>query len=302
MAQSQASGVRANRGVIAASRPSPRRRRPSARLRAAARVGGQCRSAPDQFAPLAKIRAHVEQQRPAAVEDQLPVAGAHRPLRRARRSRARTASARSPARALRAPAAGRSLRGAPRPAPAFRVAARMDAVRSIVIPTWRETRPAGMCPGQRRIAGTRMPPSQTVPLWWKSGVVARQPFAAVVVGEDHDRVLPQAKIVEGARGSGRRPDRRARASRRSRRACSSNRRTGRGAGRCRAPWTADRARWYGQCAALYATSMKNGRLRVLLDEPHRPLGDQVRHVAGGPPPAGRSRTGRAQSLRPEVCW
>ena len=44
------------------------------------------------------------------------------------------------------------------------VAARIDAVRSIVMPTWRDTLPAGILPGHRTIAGTRMPPSQTDPL------------------------------------------------------------------------------------------------------------------------------------------
>ena len=32
-----------------------------------------------------------------------------------------------------------------------------------------ETFPAGSTPGQRRISGTRMPPSQSVPFRWKNG-------------------------------------------------------------------------------------------------------------------------------------
>jgi hypothetical protein len=44
------------------------------------------------------------------------------------------------------------------------VAARIDALRSIVIATCAEILPFGSRPGQRRISGTRMPPSQSVPL------------------------------------------------------------------------------------------------------------------------------------------
>src|SRR5439155_25996559 len=42
------------------------------------------------------------------------------------------------------------------------VTATIDALRSIVMPTWSETRPGEMWPGHLTIAGTRMPPSHTV--------------------------------------------------------------------------------------------------------------------------------------------
>ena len=121
-------GVRARRGVIAASRPSPRRRRPSARPRGAARAGGQCRSCrPIRLvrSPRSVRRLNSSGRPPSKISFQSPERTARCG---ARRSRARTACARSRARALRAPAAGRCLRGAPRRAPAFR--SRRESMRS----------------------------------------------------------------------------------------------------------------------------------------------------------------------------
>ena len=76
------------------------------------------------------------------------------------------------------------------------VAARIDAVRSIVMPTWRETRPAGIRPGQRTIAGTRMPPSHRVPFRWKNGALRDSALAAVVVGEDNDGVPRELQPIQ----------------------------------------------------------------------------------------------------------
>ncbi len=45
------------------------------------------------------------------------------------------------------------------------------AVRSIVMPTWESERPAGNATGQRKIAGTRIPPSHNVSLRWKKGAL-----------------------------------------------------------------------------------------------------------------------------------
>ena len=126
----------------------------------------------DQVVPLAEVSAHVEQERPPVVDEQLLVAGANRELlacaddapeerplddrRRAARESERCSCRRAP----------RSV-GIVAPA-----AARIDARQ-----VHRHRRPAakpcsaGMWPGQRTIAGTRMPPSHRLDLWWKSGML-----------------------------------------------------------------------------------------------------------------------------------
>ena len=96
---------------------------------------------------------------------------------RARRA-ARAASSRR--RAATAPSAG---------APA---AARIVAVQSIVIAACSVTAPAGTTPGQRTIAGTRMPPSYEIQLLERERPIERVALAAVVAREDHERVALEA--------------------------------------------------------------------------------------------------------------
>ena len=50
------------------------------------------------------------------------------------------------------------------------------------------TRPAGIMPGQRMIAGMCMPPSRTDDFAMEQWCIA-QPLAAIVVGEDDERVV-----------------------------------------------------------------------------------------------------------------
>ena len=157
-----------------------------------------------------------------------------------------------------------------------------------------------MCPGQRRIAGTRMPPSHTVPLWWKSGVLrdshspplslvkitivfcrkprlsrAREDLADALIGalEHRDVVGARAgRIVERAEVPG---------------------------------VVARHGRLVGQLVRPVRGVVRDvdeeRPLRVLLDEPHRPLGDQVRHVAGDlHRPVVLEQVGL--SVRRQVCW
>ena len=97
-------------------------------------------------------------------------------------------------------------------------AARIDAVRSIVIPTCGDVVPARMRPGHRISSGTRIPPSHSVDLRWKSGALRDShspPLSLVKITS----VFGRASADRAGRGCGRRLGPRARASRRNRRAC-----------------------------------------------------------------------------------
>ena len=156
-------------------------------------------------------------RRGVAVDDQLPVAAADGPLRpvaaRRQNSVRSTAGARAPRIGNRLMPSGRASAGTGAP-----VAARIDAVRSIVMPTCRHLagRNSAGPADDRRHADAAFPQR---PLAVEERRVARQPLAAVVVGEDHDACCWRARGVERRAGSGRRRGRRARPSRRSRRAC-----------------------------------------------------------------------------------
>ena len=140
----------------------------------------------------------------------------------------------------------------------MRVAARIDAVRSMVIPTCGLVLPAGSRPGHRKMAGTRMPPSQAVSLRWNRGAFR----------DSHSPPLSLVKITSVFRA-------RLRASiaamiwptpssARSSMAAYSFRV---GAGTSLGLWNLllfgdfeyRSGGWNGQWAALYATSRKNGR-------------------------------------------
>src|SRR5262245_58740835 len=62
------------------------------------------------------------------------------------------------------------------------------------------TVPGLICPGQRIMAGTRKPPSPTVPLVFLNDVMPpsrpREHLRAVIRGEDDDRVVGLADVVE----------------------------------------------------------------------------------------------------------
>src|SRR5262249_35650605 len=65
---------------------------------------------------------------------------------------------------------------------------------------WFSTLPAGTLPGQRRIIGTRKPPSRTVPLPPGEGGLAavgpREVFGTVVGGKADDRVVVDTQILD----------------------------------------------------------------------------------------------------------
>ena len=112
------------------------------------------------------------------------------PRRSARRACARPPAPDPPDRERDSMPSRRHSSGTARPS-----AARIDAVRSIVMPTWPEpacrnsSRPAN----EGRHADAALPDG---PLAVEERRVARQPFAAVVVGEDDDRVVRDASAVQ----------------------------------------------------------------------------------------------------------
>ena len=110
---------------------------------------------------------NIEEKRVCAVHDQLPVAAANGLCGRCRRApEERAIDLRRLAFENREEVDPFERASAGTGAP---VAARIDAVRSIVMPTWSTPFPPGIRPGHRTIAGTRMPPSHTVHLRLKSG-------------------------------------------------------------------------------------------------------------------------------------
>ena len=268
--------ARGYRGVAAFASPSTSFcQAGEQRLEPPGNVGAQA----DHVAPLAQIRAQVEEERSAAVEEQLPVAGAHGPLR----GGADHPPEQRPLDLGRAPfehrqqvdafevrlgGHRRSCRGKNRGRQVHRDPdlARDTAGRNVSRPAEDRRHPDPAFPDR--------------PLVLEERRVPRQPFAAVVVGEDHDRVLPQAKVVEGPQDPADAPI-----------GVFEHRhvvgaRAGRIVERTEVPGIVP---GLGRLARHLVGPMRGvvrhvdeeRPLRVLLDESHRPLGDQVGHVAGG---------------------
>ena len=67
-----------------------------------------------------------------------------------------------------------------------------------MIPTWSETLPAGIRPGQRTIAGTRMPPSNTVHLRPNNGALLDSHSPPLSFVKIDDRVAGNTGSVDDA--------------------------------------------------------------------------------------------------------